>query len=216
MHLKRQTISKLWPVPRKARTTYVVKPNFSEDKGLPVLVVLRDILKVAANRKEVKQIIHEKNLLVNMHPVVDDKNSVVLFDTLTFVPTKKSFRLEFSKNGKFDLVEIKENEAGKKISKITNKKILRGKKIQLNFGDGRNILSNEKCLVNDSVILNLQNKKVEKILPMKEKAKVLVLEGKHTGETGVIEEILSDKKMAKIKTSENNISVLIKQLIVIE
>lgn len=216
MHIKRQTISKLWPVPRKARTTYVVTPNFNQEKGLPILVVLRDILKVASNRKEVKQIIHDKNLLMNSKLVVDEKNSVVLFDTLTFVPSKKSFRLELSTNGKFDFVEIKENEAGKKISKIVDKKILRGKKVQLNFGDGRNILSNEKCNINDSAVLNFQSKKVEKIIPMKEKSKVLISEGKHIGVKGIIEEILREKKMAKISAEGKEFSVLIKQLIAIE
>ncbi len=216
MHTKRQTISKLWPVPRKSRTTYVVKPNFSQEEGLPVLIILRDILKVASNRKEVKQIIHEKNLLMNGKPVVDDKNSAVLFDTLTFVPNKKSYRLELNTNQKFELVEIKESEAGKKVSKIVNKTILKGKKVQLNLGDGRNILSSEKCNVNDSVVLNFHNKKVEKILPMKEKSKVFISEGKHIGVKGVIEKLLDEKKMAKINAEGAEFSVLIKQLIVME
>ena len=44
-HMKRQTMPKSWPVPRKGNK-YVVRPNFGNDKGLPILIMLRDILGV--------------------------------------------------------------------------------------------------------------------------------------------------------------------------
>ena len=55
-HLKRQVVPKSWPVPRKG-TAYVIRPSFSPHKGLPLLVVLRDMLDVVKNRKEVKRAI---------------------------------------------------------------------------------------------------------------------------------------------------------------
>ena len=42
-YLRRQKIPKNWPLPRKG-TAYVVKPSFSTNKGIPILIILRDLL----------------------------------------------------------------------------------------------------------------------------------------------------------------------------
>ena len=57
MHLKRQEAPKNWPVFRKG-TKYVVRSEFDIQKGIPILIILRDMLKIAQNRKEAKRIIH--------------------------------------------------------------------------------------------------------------------------------------------------------------
>jgi small subunit ribosomal protein S4e len=214
-HLKRQSAPKNWPVERKG-STYIVKSNFSGNEGIPVLVVLRDILRLAENRSEVKRIIHSKQILVNERNVNDEKNTVLLFDTINIIPAKKFYKLELSEKGKFYLHEIKENEATKKISKITNKKMLKGKKIQLNLRDGRNFLSDIKCNINDSVLINLKEGKIEKCLPLKEKAKVVIFAGKHIGNSGEIEKLNLEEKTAKVKIGGKEINILINQLMVTE
>jgi len=214
-HLKRQAVPKNWPIHRKG-TAYVVRPNFSKESGIPILVVLRDILKVADNRKEVKRAINRKLILVNQKEVRDEKNAMVLFDTISLVPSKKYYRLNLSEKGKFQLDEVKETETGKKVAKVINKKILKGKKVQLNLSDGRNVLSDEKCKMNDSVVVDFKNKKIGKCLPLAEKAKVVVFQGKHAGETGVVKKIDNERKMVSVEEKEVSINVLIKQVIVIE
>ena len=92
-HLKRQKMPKNWPIKRKG-TTYVVRPSFNPKKGLPVLIVLRDILEVAQDRKEVKKIIRAKQVLLNNKPVNDEKNNILLFDVLNIVPENKSYRMK--------------------------------------------------------------------------------------------------------------------------
>jgi small subunit ribosomal protein S4e len=131
------------------------------------------------------------------------------------VPSKKHYRLSIFKNGKLNVEEIKESEANTKISKIVNKKILKGKKTQLNLSDGRNLLSEIKCNVNDSALINLKTKKIEKCLPFTENSEVIVFSGKHAGEKGKIEKINPERKNAEIKLEKGNINVLIKQLMVI-
>ncbi|VVB79663.1 30S ribosomal protein S4E [uncultured archaeon] len=213
MHIKRHTIPKSWPVPRKG-VPYVVKPNFEFERGMPLLVVLRDVLKVAGTAKEIQHIVNERGILVNTKPVKDVKHGVLLFDTITFVKTKKSYRMEMDELGKFEFKEIKENESNKKISKVVNKTLLKGKKVQINMSDGRNILSNEKCKTNDSALINLNTGKIEKILPLKEKAEVLIFEGKHAGEKGAVISIDDKKKMVDIQLGKEKTSILIKQVIV--
>lgn len=214
-HLKRQEIPKSWPIHRKG-TAYVVKGDSNLKNGIPLLIVLRDMLKVAQNRKEAKKAIYDKSILINSKPARDEKNSVVLFDSITIVPSKKSFRIELDKKGKFTLEEIKESESTKKVAKVVDKKMLKGKKVQLNLSDGRNYLSNLKCGVGDSVIVNLKDRKVEKCLELKEKSNAFVFAGKHAGEKGTIEKLDLEKKVAKMKADDGEINVLIKQIMVVE
>jgi len=214
-HLKRQKVPKSWPIHRKG-TKYVVRPNFNLQRGIPVLIILRDMLKLAQNRKEVKKALHLKHILLNNRIVKDEKNSTLLFDTLTITPLQKYYRIELLKKGVFKLEEINESEANKKISKIINKKTLKNKKTQLNLFDGRNFTSDIKCKVNDSVLIDFKEKKIKKCLPLKEKAKVIVFAGKHSGEKGVIDKIKQERKMISLKTDKGNINVLIKQLMVVE
>ena len=214
-HLKRQSSPTNWPIERKG-TTYIVKSNFSFREGVPVLIVLRDMLKLAQNRSEVKRIIHSKQILINEKKVKEEKNSVLFLDTLSILPLKKSYRLELSEKGKFYLNEIKESEASKKIAKIVNKKMLKGKKVQLNLSDGRNFISELKCNINDSVEINLKDKKIEKCLHLKEKAKIGIFAGKHIGKKGEIISLNLEEKTAKVKIDEKEINILINQLMVME
>jgi small subunit ribosomal protein S4e len=214
-HLKRQNMPGNWPIPRKG-TTFVVRPNSSNEKGLPILIILRDMLKVAKNRKEVKKALFMKNVLINGRLVRDEKNTAVLFDTLTIIPSKKSYRIVLDEKGKFSIEEIKEPENSKKISKIINKIILKGKKTQLNLSDGRNLLSEQKCSVGDSVLINLKDKKIEKIIPIKEKSKVLIYSGKHSGKQGEVIKLKPERKMVSVKVGEDKINVLTKQIMAIE
>jgi len=212
-HLKRHAIPKSWPIQRKG-TAFVVKPNLGFSNSLPILIILRDLLKVAQTRKEAKKMIHMKDILLNGKEVRDEKEGVVLFDIITLVPSKKNYKLTVLKNEKLNVEEIKENEATTKVAKIIGKNILKGKKVQLNLSDGRNFLSDIKCKVNDSVLINLKNKKIEKCLPLSENSEVMVFAGKHSGEKGKIEKINKERKIAEINTEKDKINVLIKQFIV--
>jgi small subunit ribosomal protein S4e len=211
-HLRRENAPKRWPIKRKG-SAYVVK---MDSNGLPVLIALRDVLKIANKRSEIKKAIHKKEILICGKIVNNEKKSIKLLDTLTINPLNKNYRMILTKQGKFNFQEIKENEKDYKIEKIINKKILKGKKIQLNLSDGRNFLSDMKCNVNDSVLINLKNNKIEKCLPMKEGAKVLIISGKHIGEQAVIKKIENKLKMVDIESHQKNARVLIKQIMVIE
>ena len=218
MYLKRQKVPKTWPIERKG-TTYVVRPNSNIEKGIPILVVIRDMLKIAQNRKEVRKAIHSQQVLLNNKKVKDEKNTVLLFDLITILSkdrkTEKKYRLELSENRKFIVVDVPE-ETDKKTSKIINKKILKSKKIQINLNDGRNIISDKDCNINDSLLIDLKSNKIEKCLPLKEGGHIIVFEGKYLGRKGIIREINSKNKIAIIESDKGQINVLIKQLMVVE
>ncbi len=223
MHLKRQQAPKSWPVERKG-TAYLVKPSFNTKNGVPILIILRDLLKVAKNRKEVKKAIGLKQILINNKSVKDEKNPVLLFDVVTIIQAenenstkKQTYKIVLSKKGKINVDKIKENDVVKKISKVISKKILKGRKVQLNLSDGRNFISEIKCNINDSVLINFKEKpEIEKCLPLKEKKKILVFAGKHAGNEGIIDKLHSQNKMAEVIIDGKKISVLIKQIIVLD
>jgi len=210
-HLKRQVAPKNWPIPRKG-TTFIVKNN---SKGIPILVVLRDMMKIAQNRKEVKKAIHKRDLVVLGKPINDEKKSMELYDVLTIVPTKKNYRLVLSEKGKFAIEEIDEKESKEKIAKVIGKKTLKGKKNQINLSDGRNYIAQVKCKVGDSVLVDIEKKKISKVLPIKEKSEVLVTWGKHAGTKGTIAKIDEKQQMVEIHSKEKKFRALIKQIMVL-
>lgn len=214
MHLKRQMAPKTWPIPRKG-TKYLVRPLSNLKLGVPILIALRDILKIAKNKKEVKKIINAKQVLMNGKNPKDVRDVIKLFDVLTLIPENKNYQLVINEHGKFFLEEISD-KTNEKISKIIGKKVLKGKKTQLNLVDGINVLSDLKCKLNDSLVFNFKDKKPVKILELKEKANVFVYGGKHAGTKGNIEKIDDKHKIVQIKNKDEKVNVLIKDLVVVE
>ena len=210
-HLKRQQVPKSWPIPRKG-TKLVVKPRFNLREGIPLLIFIRDMLKIEQNRKEVKKALNEKKILINGKNAKDKKQGILLLDVITIVPAKKAYKLILNEKGKFDYEETKEKNS--KISKIIGKKMLKGKKLQINLMDGRNYLSDIKCKINDSVVIDFKENKIIKKIELKEKAKVLIFAGKHAGKKGIVIKI--EGKTAEIETKKEKINVLIKHLMAIE
>ncbi|MGA2130329.1 MAG: S4 domain-containing protein [Candidatus Pacearchaeota archaeon] len=216
MHLKIQEAPKSWPIYRKGRR-YVVRPSSNLNSGLAFLTVLRDMAKVVSNRKEARRLIFLKHVLLNNKIPKDEKEAVGLFDTISLVSMKKNYRIDISEKGKFELKEINESEANKKVAKLVDKKTLKGKKTQLNLQDGRNFLSEMKCSVNDSVLINFKDKKIEKCLPMNKGSRAVVFVGKHSGKRGEIKSIDLNKKTIEMETGDKEkLNVLLKQIIITE
>jgi len=73
-----------------------------------------------------------------------------------------------------------------------------------------------KCNVNDSVLINHKEKKIEKCFRLREKAKVIVFAGKHSGNSGIIKKMDPKKKLVKLDINKKIVSTLINQFMVIE
>jgi small subunit ribosomal protein S4e len=211
-YIIRQTVSKTWPIPKKG-TKYVVVPSHNRKEGIPLLLVMRDILGFVKTRKELKKILLEKKILINGREARDEKISLLLFDTLSIPALKKYYRVSISDIKKIKLDEIKEGDILTKISKIVGKKMLRGKKVQLNLNDGRNVLFDEKAGVGDSVVVNLKEGKIGKVLPVKKDSQVLIVKGKHMGRNGKILSLEDDEVL--INTGDGDIKIQEEELIVL-
>ena len=216
-HIKKTQMPKTWPVPRKGkRKRFVAVPSHATSKGISLLYLLRDVLHIAATRKEARYMTLNGMVKVNNKIRHDENFPVQVLDTLNLDKSGKNYRLQIE-NKKFALIEIDAKKAETKIVKIRGKKILDGNKIQMNLDDGQNILTNEKFSVGDSVIMNTKENKVTKILSLKEGASVEIISGKHAGEKGKLvgfEELVRGRNY-KIKLENGEVSLPFKTILVI-
>lgn len=206
MHLNRKKAPITWPIPKKG-TKYIAAGM--GEKSIPLYIIIRDVMKMAETRKEVKKILNEKIVRVNGKIVRNEKYPLSLYDILSL--KDKNYRI-ILKNKKFGIEETK--ETNKKVVKVIGKKILKGKKIQINLSDGRNYLVKEKIDIGDSVVIDLINRKIIEVLKFEKGKKVLVIKGKHIGKIGIIEEI--EDKNCKIKVDGEKINIKKDYLMIIK
>lgn len=206
MHLKRQKTSKAWPIARKG-TKYVVVPSHNKKNGIPLLIILRDMLKIASNRKEACKILSSGSIFVNGKIRKKENFSVALFDILKI--SDKNYELALSEKGRFVL-----QDAGKKALtlKIIGKKILKNKKVQLNLLYGKNIVTNEKANIGDSAVF--EGNKISTIIAFEKGKEAIVFAGKYKGRIGKIDKI--EGKMAVISDKNEKINVRADSLMAIK
>jgi len=206
MYIKRQAISKDWPIPRKG-TKYLIRASHNQQNGIPILIILRDILKIAKNRKEVKKILNSKLVSLNGRIIKKENLTVFPFDIVKI--KDKTYELGFSDKGKFEARECKRAEL---ISKVVGKKILKKKKTQLNLLYGKNSLSEEKINIGDSVVFD--KGKIVKVIKLEEGKEAIVFSGKYKGEVGKIEKI--ENKIASISAKNGKINVPVENIMVLK
>ena len=216
MHLKRSEMPKAWPVPRKG-TAYIARADHAKDISMPLVFIIRDVLKLANTKKEARILLLNGDVKVNNRVRKSEKFPLSVFDTVSFEKIGKSYKLVI-KNKKFKLEEVSGKEADQKIVTVVGKKILLNKKIQINLEDGTNYLFGKEFALGDSAVVNTKKNEIEAILPLKKGAKVEIVSGKHAGETGKVEEVitLAREKKYKIKLKNKEVELPVKTLLVIE
>ena len=203
-------MGKFWPVAKKG-TKYVAKSSHNNSNSIPLAVLIRDVLKLVRTTKELKKVLNEKQIKVSGKEIRDTNYPIGLFDMIT--AGDKTFRVILGENKKFKMEESKDD--GTKVIKIVGKKNLGKKGIQFNLMDGRNVLSNEKANVGDSVIYNYNDAKISKIIKMDKGSEGFVIKGKHAGVRGKIVDIVEQggKKIAVINDDKEKINVWVKNVI---
>ena len=212
-HLKRISIERSWPLPRKG-TKYLLKayPGKKAEISMPLGIILRDVLKIANTRKEVKAVLHNKEVSIDGKIITEEKFPIGIFDILVLKKLNKNFLVTLNENGKISLEEIAEQETRQKICKIAGKKILKKGIQQINCIDGKNFISKEKINTNDSAVINFKENKIVKILPLKVGAEVLIIGGEHIGEKG---KIIEKNEKIKVQVKNKNFEIHLKNIYVI-
>jgi len=193
-HLKRIAAPKALPLPKKTTVWFKKgKPGaHALAQSIPLLSLLRDMLKVAATKWEAKKIIAAGDVLVDQTHVSDEGCAVGLMDVVSIPKMKKFYRVAFKK-GKIALSEITEDEAKEKPCKIVSKTVVRGNKVQLNLHDGRNYLiekEEDQFKAGDTIRMALPTQKLSGFMKLEKGAHCYIYKGKHSGKTGVLKEIV--------------------------
>ncbi len=189
-HLKRINAPSTWPVERKL-TTFITKPSPGPHRlkeSMPLGVILREILKLGKEKREIKIILNENKVLVNNVVRKQFDFPVGILDTLAVPEISKYYKIVYSKLGRLTLQEITKEESSYKICKIIGKKMLKKKKTQVNFYNGENlIVDKDNYKVRDSVVL--KDNKIVKHLKFEKNAVIYLTGGKHIGNKGVLVDV---------------------------
>ncbi|MHC1599570.1 MAG: 30S ribosomal protein S4e [Candidatus Methanospirareceae archaeon] len=210
-HQKRIAAPRSWKIERKT-SYWAVKPKpgpHPKDRSMPLLLVVRDMLKLADNSREAKRILNEGNVVVNGKVMKDHKFPVGVFDILSIPLIKANYMVLLDKKDKLSLVEVGKRAASKKLCRVNGKRMIKEGAVQLNLHDGRNILPGESgagIKTHDSLLISIPDNKIVKHFAYKIGSKVVVIGGKHSAQTGEIEEIRvvhsSQPNVVRIKSME--------------
>lgn len=186
-HQKRLSAPKKYPIDRKDNT-YIIKgkgPHPSEE-GLPLLVVLRDVLGYADTKNEAKQIMNQGKVLVDGTPRQNPAYTVGFMDVISFPDMDEHYRVLLDTRG-FLLKEVE--DADHKLSRVEGKTTLNGGVTQTNLHDGNNLNTDDNYSTKSSLLLSLPDKDVEKEIAFEEGNLAYVKGGKHAGVLATITEI---------------------------
>lgn len=184
-HLKRLNAPESWHVARKTEKFITrTSPGPHNANAMPVAVWLRDHMHLAANIKEVKQILVQKDVIINGKPCRNPRMGIGIFDIISIPRINKHYRILRDKKGRHKTIEIDAESAKSRLEKIRNKTIVPGGRVQLNLRFGANILADNTYKPGDSVVISLEPENRFAILdhfPFAVGNMAMVIGGKHSG-----------------------------------
>ena len=191
-HQKRLSVPKSWPVERKTET-FTVKAGAGPhgESGVPLLIILRDVLGYVDSRKEARYALNQDNVVINGKRVNDEERPVGMFDIVAFDEREEYYRVFPGEGGRLALTPIDEDSAQSKLGKIVNKRHVPGGDIQLTLHDGQTLLVDEtdEYDAGDSIVVDNEDGEIVAHFVYEEGALVTAVDGSHAGEIGTIDEI---------------------------
>ena len=190
-HQKRLSVPSGWPVERKTET-FTVKAGAGPhgEDGVPLLILLRDVLGYADSRKEARYALDEDNVVVNGTAASDEERPVGMFDILTFREREEHYRVFPDEGGRLALTPIDEDAAQSKLGKIIRKQNVAGGDVQLTLHDGQTLLVDDDAYsVDDSIVVANEDDEIVAHFEYEEGALATAVDGKHAGQIGTITEI---------------------------
>ena len=190
-HMKRLTMPRTWPLPRKTNV-WVQKPAPSGhplEMCMPIGIILRDVLELSRSQRESKRILATKKVMIDGRVIVDHGRAVGLMDVLTV--GEDNYRCVLDTNGKLRYRPIPKKDATTKLCRIINKTTIKGGKTQYTSHDGRTFLSesSDDYSTGDTLTISLPDQEITAHHPFEAGATAYMTGGSHVGETSKIKEI---------------------------
>ena len=190
-HQKRLSVPNSWPVERKEET-FTVKADAGPhgEAGVPLLILLRDVLGYVDTKKEARYALDQGTVLVNGDAVSDESRPIGMFDILAFTQRGEYFRVFPDEGGRLALTAIDESDADSRLGKVIRKRQVTGGQFQFTLHDGTNLRIDESdYATGDSLVVDNEEKSVAAHFPYEEGALVTAVDGRHAGEIGELSEI---------------------------
>lgn len=210
-HLKSLNTPKTWNVSRK-ENTFVTRPSPGAHNlmlGFSLNHLMKNELGLTKTTKETKQVLFNKDCLVNGIEAKDVHLSVGFMDVISFPKIKKNYRITINKLGKLEAIEIADKDAKFKLSKVTNKTKLKGGKTQINTLDAKNILvDKDEYKTSSSLLLELPGFKISKTFELEKGSFVILTGGRHIGSLGIIESVEGNSVIFKNNSNDEQYETL--------
>ncbi len=191
-HQKRLSVPNSWPVERKTNV-FTVKASGGPhgDDGVPLLILLRDVLGYVDSKKEARFALSEDSILVNGDPINDESRPIGMFDIVAFPGREEYYRVFPDEGGRLALTAIDADAAGSRLGKIVGKQQVAGGRTQLTLHDGTNVPVEEEGTYSgdDSIVVDNETKEIVAHFPYEEGALVTAIRGNHAGKIGTVETI---------------------------
>jgi small subunit ribosomal protein S4e len=193
-HQKRLSVPNTWPVERK-EATWTVKAGAGPhgEAGVPLLILLRDVLGYVDSKKEARYALNQDSVLVNGVTVSDESRPIGMFDILTFTQRDEHYRVFPDEGGRLALTPISADAADSRLGKVVRKQQVKGGAFQLTLHDGTNVrIDADEAAdfsTNDSIVVDNETKEIVAHFDYEEGALVTAVDGQHAGEIGEIAEI---------------------------
>ncbi len=186
-HQKRLSAPRTYPIERK-KNTYVKKGKgpHPEEQGLPLVVVLREVLGYADTESEAKKILSDGNVSVNGITRKKPFYTVGFMDVVSFPEIDEHYRMLLDTQG-FVLRTVE--DADHKLARVMDRTTLKGGVTQLNLDDGNNIRTDDDIETKSSLLITVPDKDIQDVIPFEEGNLAYVNGGKHAGTIGTITEI---------------------------
>jgi len=192
VHLKRLKAPRTWRIERKV-AKWTVKPSpgpHPSNQSMPLLLVVRDLIKLADTGKEAKKIISSREIYVDGKARGDYKFPCGLMDVISIPKIGEFYRVLFDTRGILRVVKIDEERAKWKLCRIENKTMVKGGKLQLNLHDGKNMLVDEnEYKTGDVLKISLPEQEILEVIPLASGNLAMITGGSHRGEIAEIEEV---------------------------
>jgi small subunit ribosomal protein S4e len=182
-HLKRLAMPRSWPLPRKT-SVWVSKPKpgaHSLERGMPLNMVMRDVLGVATSNREVRHILNQGLVSIDGRVCKETRRSVGLMDVLTL--GEDNYRCVLDHKGRLRYRPIPASDASWKVCRIEGKTTIKGGKTQLNLHDGRNVIVDDASAysTNDALKLALPSQDILEHITFAEGTRCYLIGGVHVG-----------------------------------
>ncbi|MFC4357287.1 30S ribosomal protein S4e [Halobium salinum] len=191
-HQKRLSVPNSWPVERKEET-FTVKAGAGPhgEAGVPLVIVLRDVLGYVDSVKEARYALNQGTVLVNGDAVSDHRRPIGMFDIIAFTERGEYYRVFPDEGGRLALTPIDEGDAESRLGKVVGKRNVPGGDVQLSLHDGTTLVVDDDAEYagGDSLVVDSESKDVVAHFVYEEGALVTAVDGAHAGKVGTLDEI---------------------------